>query len=145
MSRFHSSEGTDQTFLLNGGRNTLASYEGHEEEFEDDQKWMSNLPTSFEDKKRIFVHAGLQPDVPTMDQSDRTKLWIRGLFLNFKGDFPKYVVHGHTPTLSENGEDQPIKYRNRCNIDTGAVFGGKLTAALFNEEDVEPFRFISVQ
>lgn len=145
MSRFHLNEENNQTFFLNGGRNTLASYEGHQEEFEADKKWMSNLPTSFEDEMRIFVHAGLQPGVSMERQSDHAKLWIRDRFLEFKGDFSKYVVHGHTPARCENGEDKPIVYKNRCNIDTGAVFGGRLTAALFNEKDVEPFKFISVE
>ena len=32
-----------QNFVLNGGAQTLASYQGHEEEFEDDRRWMSLL------------------------------------------------------------------------------------------------------
>ena len=61
-------------FILNGGAQTLASYEGHEEEFEDDRRWMSSLPTSYEDELRIFVHAGIIPSQAFADQTDHTKM-----------------------------------------------------------------------
>ena len=109
-----------QNFVLNGGAQTLASYQGHEEEFEDDRRWMSLLPTSYEDELRIFVHAGINPGQPLAEQTDDTRMWARDEFLRFPGAFPKYVVHGHTPTLLL--PRSPEVRENRCNLDTGACF-----------------------
>ncbi len=106
---------------------------------------MSTLPTSFEDELRIFVHAGIDPFQPLADQTDHTKLWIRHRFLHFTGALPKYVIHGHTPTALEGVSDRvPVIAENRCNLDTGAVFGGWLTAAFFNDEQAKPFHIIGV-
>ena len=117
-----------QNFLLNGGTQTVASYEGHEDEFEDDRRWMSSLPTSYEDELQIFVHAGIKPGQPLAEQTVATKMWARYEFLRFPGAFPKYVVHGHTPTLLL--PRSPEVRENRCDLDTGACFGGPLGGVL---------------
>ena len=57
------------------------------------------LPTSHEDDLRFYVHAGVCPGVPLDQQNDDAKLWIRESFLRHRGPFPKYIVHGHTPTI----------------------------------------------
>ena len=49
------------------------------------------------------------------------------------------VVHGHTPIP----EGFPDLLPNRLNLDTGACFGGPLTAAVFCEEVTEPLAFIT--
>jgi serine/threonine protein phosphatase 1 len=131
-----------QNFVLNGGAQTLASYQGHEEEFEDDRRWMLLLPTSYEDELRIFVHAGIDPSLPLAEQTDDTRMWARGEFLRFPGAFPKYVVHGDTPTLLL--PRSPEVRENRCNLDTGACYGGTLSAAFFNDAEAQPFHTISV-
>jgi serine/threonine protein phosphatase 1 len=133
-------------FLWNGGTQTIASYEGHEDEFENDRRWMASLPTSYEDELRIFVHAGIKPDQPLADQTDDTKMWTRDEFINFRGGFPKYVVHGHTPTFRRYSSDpgSPDLRGNRCNLDTGACYGGTLSAAFFNDAEAKPFHTISV-
>ena len=136
-----------QNFVLNGGAQTLASYEGHEDEFEDDRRWMSSLPTSYEDELRIFVHAGVKPGQSLADQTDNSKMWARDEFLDFPDAFPKYVVHGHTPTLFQFSlhPRSPEVRDNRCNLDTGACFGGTLSAAFFNDVEAKPFHIISVK
>jgi serine/threonine protein phosphatase 1 len=88
---------------------------------------MADLPTSFEDERRYYVHARLAPGQPISRQTDHDKLWIREPFLNSRFNFGKHVVHGHTPV--DGGK--PDVQRNRTNIDTGAVFGGALTAGVF--------------
>jgi serine/threonine protein phosphatase 1 len=135
-----------QNFLINGGDQTIRSYKGHEDQFEDDRLWMSTLKTSFEDGLRIFVHGGIKPGRSFTRQTDHDKMWIRDEFLEFSGAFPKYVVHGHTITsyfgLSER---EPFVAENRCDIDTGAFCDhGALTAAFFNDEQAAPFQIISV-
>ena len=135
-----------QNFLMNGGSQTLASYAMHEEEFEDVRRWAQELPTSYEDERRIFVHAGIMPKLPIAAQTDYTKMWVRDEFLNYFGAFPKYVVHGHTPTIHYSPRQRsPDVRENRCNIDTGACCGGALSAAFFNTLEVKPFHTISVE
>lgn len=134
-----------RNFLMNGGDRTLASYEGHEREFENDRRWMAALPTSYEDELRLFVHAGIVPALPLAAQTDQTKMWARDEFLDYRGAFPKYVVHGHTPTIrSASPSLSPEVLENRCNLDTGACYGGALSAAFFNDVDAKPFHTISI-
>jgi len=133
-------------FLANGGFQTLASYAGREDEFAAHQHWASTLPTSHEDALRIFVHAGVRPNIALGEQSDDDKMWIRGEFLRYPGPFQKYVVHGHTPNLAPSREESsPDVRENRCNLDTGACYGGTLSAAFFNDREAKPFHWISVR
>lgn len=78
----------------------------------------------------IFVHAGINPDVPLHAQLAEDLLWIRKPFLNASGDFGAYVVHGHTPVY---GADI---FENRTNADTGAVYGGALSAAVIDGNEI---------
>ena len=145
MARCRSGPFAMSQFLANGGVATLASYADRFGDFEEDQHWMAALPTSYEDDLRIFVHAGLMPRRPLDAQDDETKLWIRDKFLNFDGAFPKYVVHGHTPVQYRGLEPAPEIRRNRCDLDTGACYGGTLSAAFFDERQAAPFHTISVR
>ena len=79
-----------------------------------------NLMVSFGDY--LFVHAGVKPGVPLDAQDPDDLVWIRGEFLHSKETFGKMVVHGHTPVQAAE------VCNNRIDIDTGAVFSGRLTA-----------------
>ena len=70
----------------------------------------------------FFAHAGVRPGVPLDAQDKEDLLWIRDAFLESRADHGKIVVHGHTPSPA------PEVRENRIGIDTGAVFGGVLTA-----------------
>jgi serine/threonine protein phosphatase 1 len=70
----------------------------------------------------LFVHAGIRPGIPLAAQEEADLLWIREPFLGSAEDFGKVVVHGHTP------RDAPVLRANRIGIDTGACYGGALTA-----------------
>jgi serine/threonine protein phosphatase 1 len=131
-------------FLANGGDTTLASLEDIGT-FMEAADWMARLPLSFADEYRFFVHAGIRPGVSLAQQSEEDLLWIREPFLEHLGPFPKYIVHGHSPTLRLPGQSmQPQVLRHRCNLDTGAVYGGHLSAAVFTSERVGPVAVISV-
>ena len=145
MARCRSGPFAMSQFLANGGVATIASYADRFNDFEEDQHWMRALPISYEDDLRIFVHAGLMPRRPLELQDDETKLWIRDKFLDFEGAFPKYVVHGHTPVQYRGLEGTPEIKTNRCDLDTGAVYGGTLSAAFFDERQAKPFHTISVR
>ena len=76
----------------------------------------------------LFVHAGLRPGVPLEGQDPEDLMWIREPFLSSERDHGKVVIHGHTPT------SDPVVRSNRIGIDTGACFGGPLTAVVLEED-----------
>jgi serine/threonine protein phosphatase 1 len=119
----------EDLYMSNGGMRTLASYgfsrEGTEELIlpESHREFFASLRTCYETKDYIFVHAGLRPGIPLRQQDREDLLWIRFEFINSPYDFGKTVIYGHTP-VSLN---KPLIDKNKIDIDTGAVYGGKLT------------------
>jgi serine/threonine protein phosphatase 1 len=75
----------------------------------------------------VFVHAGVRPGVPFADQDPHDLVWIRQPFLSWPDPLEAVVVHGHTP------KDDPTIRINRIGVDTGAVYGGLLTAVVLEE------------
>ena len=73
----------------------------------------------------LFVHAGIRPGIALDAQSADDLLWIREPFLSSMADHGAVVVHGHTP-----GREVVVR-PNRIGLDTGAVFGGPLSCAVF--------------
>ena len=117
----------DRDFWLDhGGREAAASYGGDEAAMREDAAWLATLPTMIETAHHIFVHAGLDPRHPLDQQSDRTRMWIRG-WEHAHHDFGKHIVYGHTP------QDAPLLLAHSTGLDTGAYRGGPLTAALFDD------------
>lgn len=78
----------------------------------------------------VFVHAGIRPGVALEEQARDDLLRMRQPFLYSDLDFGAVVVHGHTPVKV------PVVRHNRIAIDTGAVFGGKLTCAVLEVDTV---------
>jgi serine/threonine protein phosphatase 1 len=136
------SEGNDEALWLeNGGYETLDSYGvSHADAIPAEHlAWFRSLPLAISDGRRFFVHAGIQPGVPLERQEKEVMLWIREPFLSDRRDHGQYIVHGHTPLATARAEFLP----NRLNLDTGAVFGGPLTAAVFDETRIGPIGFIT--
>jgi len=50
-------------------------------------------------------------------------------------------VHGHTPLTT----GVPDLRGNRLNLDTAAVFGGPLTAAVFDAAQTDPIDFLQAE
>jgi|SRR5579862_1462586 len=99
--------------------------------------WMRALRLSYDDGRRFFVHAGVDPGKPLEEQEAADMLWIREPFLSDGRDYGRLLVHGHTPMMS----GRPDLRANRLNLDTGAVFGGPLTAAAFDDTQNAPVAF----
>jgi serine/threonine protein phosphatase 1 len=76
----------------------------------------------------FFAHAGVRPGVPLADQDGHDLVWIRQPFLAWPDPLEAVVVHGHTP------KDEVTVRVNRIGIDTGAVYGGRLTVAVLEED-----------
>lgn len=79
-----------------------------------------------------FVHAGVRPGVALEAQEETDLLWIRRGFVDQPGPFGKTIVHGHT-WLSE----RPQIGEHRLGLDTGAYATGALTAARFEDGEIE--------
>lgn len=127
-----------QDWLRNGGTETIKSYNGDVDLMTKQAEWMQKLPTSYRDTLRYYVHGGINPDRPLDEQWEEEQLWIRDKFLKDDRKHPLLVVHGHTPV-----EDVDVRH-NRINLDTGAVFDGWLSAAVFNDEQEQPIKIIQV-
>lgn len=100
--------------------------------------WMRALATHHDDGLRFFVHAGIDPSRPLNRQDRHDLLWMREPFLSDPRDHGRFIVHGHTPVRG----GQPDLRKNRVNIDTGAVMGGPLTAAIFDDGTAGPIGFL---
>ena len=74
------------------------------------------------------MHAGVRPGVPLVEQTRDDLLRSRQQFLYSEADFGAVIVHGHTPVK------EPVVRHNRIAIDTGAVFGGKLTCVVLEAD-----------
>lgn len=111
----------------NGGGQTLVSYGGTVPE--DHIQWCKNRPHYYCDKHRVYVHAGVDTTKSMEEQTEAMLLWYRcgkrENYIHPRG----YVVHGHTPF-----EDGPIILSGRANLDTGAVFTGRMCVAVFDDE-----------
>jgi serine/threonine protein phosphatase 1 len=86
------------------------------------ERFISTLPLYRQLGDYVFVHAGISSGTNLHQQVEEDMLYIRGPFLTSKADYGFVVVHGHTPV------DEVEVLPNRIGIDTGAVFGGRLTA-----------------
>lgn len=109
-------------FLINGGYDTLLSYNEDEKNIpESHLEFLNNLKPYYETKDYIFVHAGLRDGIALKDQSLKDLLWIREAFIKSDYDHGRRVIFGHTPL------PRPLCLDTKIGIDTGAVFEGDLT------------------
>lgn len=125
-------------WLGNGGVQTLASYGGKIPAEHID--WAKKLPVVHADQHRVFVHAGVEPSRPLDAQGEAVLLWMRypdNADISYPG---LHIVHGHTPH-----KYGPELYPGRTNLDTGAVFYGRLCVGIFDDDKPGgPVGFIDV-
>lgn len=129
-------EGRDEElFMHNGGLNTLISYglAGAGKRYltipDTHMEFFTTLRAYYEKDHYIFVHAGLRPGIPMEQQDSDDLLWIRYEFINSPYDFGKIVIFGHTPLSLTT----PLINKNKIGLDTGAVYGGRLTCIELKE------------
>jgi serine/threonine protein phosphatase 1 len=121
-------DGSDRfTYLLNGGQRTLDAYlnrpnnPGEYPVPPTHLEFFKSLHLYYQTDEYIFVHAGLRKKVPLESQKTIDLLWIRDEFIFSNFDFGKRVIFGHTPFK------EPLVQTNKIGIDTGAVYGNRLT------------------
>ncbi len=125
-----------ESFLFNGGEVTLDSYGVTESELEHAIEYLperhvrffDGLATSYLRPPYLFVHAGVVPTRHFEEQQVDDLLWIRQEFIFNPHVLGETVVFGHTP-LRAVMLDLPYK----IGIDTGLVYGGKLSCVEFSE------------
>lgn len=122
-----------------GGRATLHSYgiasedeqeilrELHLRVPEAHRRFLTSLPYSRSLPGLFFAHAGIRPGIPLKGQKRADLIWIRDEFLTSTTDHGALVVHGHTPV------DRVTLYPNRLNMDSGAAWGGPVSAAVIED------------
>jgi serine/threonine protein phosphatase 1 len=126
-------------WLFAGGKPALQSY-GIDPD-SPRESWTAQIPRAHLDLLRgltlhhqegdyFFVHAGVRPGVPLDRQTREDMLRIRQPFLYTERDLGAVVVHGHTPVKV------PSVTSNRIAIDTGAVFGGKMTCVVLEASTI---------
>jgi len=122
---FNYLSGEDEvSFLFNGGEQTLKGYMSADGDISVPKAhldFFNSLQLYYETDDYIFVHAGLKDGVPLEQQKPEDLLWIRNPFIESTYDFGKMVVFGHTPYPEVVVKD------NKIGVDTGAVYGYKLT------------------
>lgn len=104
--------------------------------------WMRRLPLIHQapELNLVFVHAGIAP-ASFPNEPERTYLWTRSDRFFDDETWPERdelrkltVIHGHTPRSFE-----PEIFPHRINVDTGACFGGPLTAVMLREGEAPQF------
>ena len=126
----------ERFFFINGGGMTLSSYgitnskEGFSLVPEEHILFFKSLKPYIELENYYFVHAGFKPGVGIKEQKLEDMLWIRKDFYDSDYDFGKKVIFGHSP------QNEPLIMKNKIGIDTGAVYGKKLTCLELPEEKI---------
>ena len=135
----------------NGGDETILSYcraNGFADDFRDaidrdHVEWLRTLPAMvrIEGRGLVFVHGGIDP-ATFPHCSDELRMWTRSRKFFDSHKWPDraelsdlLVVHGHTPTH----DFEPDQQARRINVDTGACFGGPLTAVVLPPSDSPRF------
>lgn len=126
-------DGTFTDWYHNGYKSTVDSYKKHNEKIDRDIDWFRSLPLYHIEREIIFCHAGLANPL-LQDCSDESLLWSRSWVFADDRKREKRVVFGHTPI--KKMEPYVTPSGDLC-IDSGCVYGGKLSALIINPDGTE--------
>lgn len=129
---------------LNGGGQTLLSY-GHTAAGRLDLSivpqahldWAASLPLYFHDSHRLYVHAGVDPDLPLAEQDPSVLQHKVHDEIDSGGYRGLHVVHGHRVGAA-------VLYTHRTNLDTKAWRSGQLLVGAFDDAPGGPADVIEI-
>lgn len=129
-----------EMFLVNGGDKTIESYVEAGRNYREHYEFMCSLPIWYKEGQFVFVHACLPPGLEDWEHMNDGRweasiIWGRS-YVGYEGEHFEgvFVVHGHTPVR------EIVHTANQLDIDTGCVFGNKLTAVrLYEDRGFEKF------
>lgn len=141
----------ERVWFRNGAAYTLKSFENNIE-----NKYIEFIKSlklyhieQINGQKYLFVHGGVRYGAKLEEQTERDLLWIRSDFYLQNKRYEDYIViHGHTPTFYIIEEYEVYYHKDENNniisidVDTGCVYGGKLTA--FGIDENNNYKIISV-
>jgi serine/threonine protein phosphatase 1 len=123
-------------WIRNGGDRTLESYGESSQENLDPAivpeahlNWIASLSPIYVDRHRVFVHAGVDSDIPLQQQSERVLLWKLYQPGHRLGHGRRHIVHGHHANPSA-----PIVTKARTNLDALAWRTGRLVVGVFEDD-----------
>lgn len=145
----------DETYyarwMRNQGQKTLDSFAMNHCDLQSQLHWFEQMVPYYENEDAVFVHAGLVDEDPKKN-SLHDLIWDREMARGrlYGG---KLVIFGHTETQEvayhkTDGSVQELlpgavyeKPKYGCiNIDTGCVYGGKLSALVLDESTIRVFQ-----
>ena len=94
-------------------------------------RFLQGLELGVELAEFVFVHVGIRPNVSLAKQSIHDVMWIRGDFVHAEHSLGKTIVFGHTPF-----EDVFLHLPHKIGLDTGLIFGNKLSVVELVQGDV---------
>ena len=117
-------------WLAKGGDEALASYGGDAARVPlSHVDWLDRLRLLYLDSHRLYVHAGVEAELPLDEQGEETLLWKRYPKGYSQGFGNLHIVHGH-----DNDPDGPLLFEGRTNLDTLAWRTGRLTIGIFDDD-----------
>jgi serine/threonine protein phosphatase 1 len=132
-----------QLYYLNGGNATIRSFSERNGDFHIPSEFHNILFSRryyYEADDFFVVHGGFDPEKKDpRDTSEYDMVWIREKFINSQKIWEKLVIFGHTPTQyigMRRGDVFRDEERNIIGIDTGAVYGGRLTCFVPEENKI---------
>lgn len=138
-------------WMQNGGMEAIGSYTGGRVT----RTWLGAIPPAHleflhnlkdwhEDENGYYVHAGFTPGKRPEECGEDAWQWIRSEFIDSDYAWDKVVVFGHTPQYAETNRPildprdlpwQPLNRPEKIGIDTGAAYGGPLSAVILPERE----------
>ncbi|WNV09582.1 metallophosphoesterase [Tardiphaga sp. 709] len=120
-------------WMTKGGDTALASYGGDIADVPvHDIDWLDGRPLWHMDAHRIYVHAGVDPALPLVQQDPVLLMTKRyaddDASGHDAGEGARHVVHGH-----DRHADGPLLKQGRSNLDTYAWKTGRLVIGVFDD------------
>lgn len=132
----------DKNWNYNGNSATIKSYkeyygDDYNKKLTEDIEWFESLPFYHKEGGFVFVHAGIDANKPLCKQDEFYMVWAREEYLFNTDKYGYKVISGHTPTMFY-GFEEPLELASgNYLIDTGAVYGGKLTACIIDNNKIK--------